>query len=283
MLKSYYSNNKESLVYDRFKSDTSLDLDFHLHDTFEIYFFISGNVNYIIEKRVYSLKYGDLLIINSDEVHKPTFQSNEAYERITIHFDSAIPNMFNISGQNLLNCFVNRPKGEKNKTSLNNRQLEQISKFFIKIEQAEKNTNTWSSLVKLTSFIELLIFINSIYDESQIRDEPEYIPEKLAPVLNYIRMNLTNDLSLKTLEQTFYINRYHLCKLVKKFTGCSLHEYIINERISKAKLLLSSGSSVTEACISSGFNDYSNFIHMFKKSVGVTPDSFRKSITNNMI
>ena len=50
MLKPYYLNN-ECLVYDHFKCNTQLNLDFHNHDTFEIYFFISGSVNYIIEKK----------------------------------------------------------------------------------------------------------------------------------------------------------------------------------------------------------------------------------------
>lgn len=277
MLKSYYLNEKTSLIYHHIKSSKPLNIDFHLHNTFEIYFFISGSANYLIEEKVYSLKYGDLLIINSNEIHKPAFKSDEAYERIIIHFEPAIPRLFNIPAGDLLSYFTNRPNGEKNKVSLNNQQLEQILKLFNKIEQAEKNANSWSSLLKLTSFIELLVFINSIYDKSQITDEPVYIPEKLAPVLSYISLNLANDLSLKTLEQIFYINRYHMCKLFKKYTGSSLHEYIIYERISKAKLLLSRGSDITDACIGSGFSDYSNFLRMFKKAVGVTPGNFRKS------
>jgi quercetin dioxygenase-like cupin family protein len=64
--------------------------DFHLHDLFEIYFFISGNVHYFIEKKVYTLHYGDLLLMNSQEIHKPSCSPGEPYERITIHFDAAI-------------------------------------------------------------------------------------------------------------------------------------------------------------------------------------------------
>jgi mannose-6-phosphate isomerase-like protein (cupin superfamily) len=75
----------------------------HLHGKFEIYLFISGKVNFFVEKNVYNLKYGDLIIVNSDEIHKASFLENDIYERIVITFDPHVIKLLNL---NCLNLFL---------------------------------------------------------------------------------------------------------------------------------------------------------------------------------
>jgi AraC-like DNA-binding protein len=251
-------------------------IDFHLHDGLEIYFLVSGDVNYFIEKRVYPLKYGDLIITNEYEVHTPSYLSGKTYERIILQFKSEILQKFSLPNFNLLNCFKNRPLGEQNKICLNKNQLEEILRFFRKIENASNSDLPGSEILKLTSFIDLLVFINKIFMSIEPIEEHLNVPEKLIPILNYIDINLDNKLSLELFEKKFYINRFYLSRLFKISTGVNIHEYITFKRISKAKKLLSEGFSVTDSCIKSGFIDYSNFIRVFKKIVGVPPGNYRK-------
>ena len=274
----YYKNFNESINYGHTRIENPGQADFHLHDRFEIYFFISGNVNYFIEKKVYSLHYGDLLLMNSHEIHKPSFSPGEQYERIVIHFDSEILQSLSSPSFNLLNCFTNRPSGEQNLISLSKRQSEEILKLFGKIEALGTEISNGSDVLKLASFLELLVFINRVFSSTLPIDyESPSVPEKLIPILDYIDLNLENDLSLEFLERNFYINRFHLTRLFKKVTNSGLHEYIQYKRISKAKKLLAEGYNVTEACTKSGFNDYSNFLRMFKRTVGISPGQYRKS------
>jgi AraC-like DNA-binding protein len=51
-------------------------------------------------------------------------------------------------------------------------------------------------------------------------------------------------------------------------------KYITSRRITEAKKLLSNGKNVTDTAIMCGFEDYANFIHVFKKHVGVTPGKY---------
>jgi AraC-like DNA-binding protein len=46
-------------------------------------------------------------------------------------------------------------------------------------------------------------------------------------------------------------------------------------KVIEAKKLLSSGKSVTDTAIMCGFDDYANFIRVFKKHVGQTPGKYR--------
>jgi AraC-like DNA-binding protein len=278
-LNIYYRDCNESINYNHLRIENPGQADFHLHDRFEIYFFISGNVNYFIEKKVYTLHYGDLLLMNSHEIHKPSFSPGEQYERIVIHFNSEILQSLSSPSFNLLNCFTNRPSGEQNLISFSRRQSEEILKLFGKIEALGDETANGSDVLKLAAFLELLVFINRFFPGTLPTDcESPSVPEKLVPILDYIDLNLENDLSLEFLERNFYINRFHLTRLFKKITNSGLHEYIQYKRISKAKKLLAEGYNVTEACTKSGFNDYSNFLRMFKRTVGISPGQYRKNV-----
>jgi YesN/AraC family two-component response regulator len=121
------------------------------------------------------------------------------------------------------------------------------------------------------------VLINQLFLNQKHSDSGINMHQKLSPVLDYIEQNLDQDLSLDQLEKEFYINKFYLIKLFKKYTGSTIHEYIIYKRISLAKRYLSQGCNVTEACMKSGFNDYSSFLRMFKKRIGVTPREYLKS------
>lgn len=265
--------------YGHRRTESPPNFDFHLHDQFEIYFFIAGDVHYLIEKKVYPLQYGDLLIINNRELHKPTFRSDAPYENIVVHFDPSVAAAVSaLSPFPLLDCYINRPLGEHNKLSLSHQQLEEATSLFGRIEQLDWTDEEGAELLLTVYMTELLVLINRVYRQ---RLDPHSsgqlaLDDKLAPVLDYIDHHLEHDLSLEALERQFYMNRYYLSRLFKKTTGSTIHDYILLKRIALAKKLLHDDCTVTNACERSGFNDYSNFIRMFKRYVGVPPGQYRK-------
>lgn len=273
LIKSLYENINDSINYLHVQH-TQPKVDFHLHEGFEIYFLISGDINYFVEKKVYQIRYGDLIITNNHEIHKPNFLSDKLYDRITLHFKPSITTPFSSPMFDLLYCFTNRSKGEQNKISLNDKQLETILRLFNKIEQLYISPKDGDEILKLNYLIELLVYINRIFINSSYNDENQNIPPKLIPILDFIDNNLEGNLSLSALEKKFFIDKFYLSRIFKKSTGSTIHDYIIYKRISKAKILLSEGFSVTESCYKSGFNDYSNFLRIFKKTVGVSPGKY---------
>jgi AraC-like DNA-binding protein len=111
----------------------------------------------------------------------------------------------------------------------------------------------------------------SIHDNSSISGD-NY--KKCSEILSYINQNLTEDLNMDMLSAHFALSGSYMSTLFKKETGTSLHKYISQQRISLAKRLLSEGLPVTEVYTSCGFGDYSNFLKVFKKTVGVSPKKF---------
>lgn len=97
-------------------------------------------------------------------------------------------------------------------------------------------------------------------------------------VIDYIRLNYNNDITLKDLaENVFFLNGSYLSHLLKIKTGKNYLTYLTEIRMEKAEeLLRESEMTVTEIAGLCGYNDISKFIQVFKKYYGKTPKRYRE-------
>lgn len=279
MINEYIAQYDEHVHFQHAIRTPPFSIHFHLHQGCEIFFLIRGDVNYFVDKAVYPLQLGDLIITNEHEIHKPALMTDSLYERVTIEFNPALIALFQTEQLQLLQCFYNRPIGEHNKITLNEQEKTRLTELFAKYNDCIKHPCPESPVLKLGCLLEILVSIQRSFNrnqENQDRDRGMDLPPKLAPILAYLDQHLVEDLSLERLEGLFYISKYHLSRLFKKHTGSTIHEYIVYKRIALAKTLLREGRSVTEASMDAGFNDYSGFLRMFKKKVGVLPKHYAK-------
>ena len=101
----------------------------------------------------------------------------------------------------------------------------------------------------------------------------------LKKILAYIQEHDTEDLSLSTLAERYNISTSRLSTLIKKELGLSFSEYITARRMQKAKELLKDDSrSIEEIANAVGYHDYFYFTKVFKKTQGISPSKYRKSL-----
>lgn len=98
--------------------------------------------------------------------------------------------------------------------------------------------------------------------------------DRIAEITSYIREHLSEDLSINSLAERFYISPSYLSVIFKNETGTTINKYVTAQRVALAKIRLSEGCSVAETCEQCGFRDYSNFLKVFSRSVGVSPKKF---------
>lgn len=85
------------------------------------------------------------------------------------------------------------------------------------------------------------------------------------------------ELSLKSLSFQLGFNSSYLSVLIKKELGLPFQDYLIQERMKRAKLLLlTTDLKVYEIAEQVGFEDMNYFSQRFKQIVGVTPRQFKK-------
>jgi two-component system response regulator YesN len=71
-----------------------------------------------------------------------------------------------------------------------------------------------------------------------------------------------------------------MAKMFKKETGISLKQYISDYRISVAKELLSRpGARISDVACEVGFDNFSYFSTVFKKTTGYTPNEYQAMAT----
>ncbi|MFD1677905.1 AraC family transcriptional regulator [Alicyclobacillus fodiniaquatilis] len=273
MNQGHLTNFDHHVEYSHTRGDIP-KIDFHLHDRCELYFLLAGDVRYFVEKNIYPLSVGDFIMTNPDEIHTPAFASAATYERIFIQLDPRYISQFDSGSYQLLRCFYDRKKGENNKIPLTKVETAELAMLFKRYEQLVKSPPPAANQLKLCCLIEILVFINQRFADHKNHNLSFEVHQKLSPVLDYIDHHLNEDLSLNTLEKELFINKYYLSKLFKKHIGSTLHEYIIYKRLSMAKRYLIEGCSVAEAQEKSGFTDYTSFLKMFKRTVGILPKDY---------
>jgi AraC family transcriptional regulator len=105
----------------------------------------------------------------------------------------------------------------------------------------------------------------------------KFIRTEMRLALEYVHENLDKNLSLREIAAVSGVSANYFTYLFKQATGYSLHQYVIRQRIEKAKiLLLGSGLSIGEIAIRVGFYDSSHFNRHFKRVTGLTPGALRK-------
>lgn len=95
----------------------------------------------------------------------------------------------------------------------------------------------------------------------------------------YLRENYNADFSMEDVAREIGFHPHYFIRLFKAHTGKSPYDYFLDIKIEKARQLLSDPNlSITEVCISAGFNNPSHFATVFKRKVGMTPSQYRRAL-----
>lgn len=98
-------------------------------------------------------------------------------------------------------------------------------------------------------------------------------------IISYIDFHYTEDLSLNFFAEMFNLTKTYLSNMFKKETGIRLTDFIHQVRMRKAITLINSASiPITAIATACGYNDINYFIRVFKKTYGLSPKQYRKSI-----
>lgn len=97
--------------------------------------------------------------------------------------------------------------------------------------------------------------------------------QRMNFVINYIRDNLTEDLSLDALAEVACFSPYHFHRIFKSITGETVNEFVNRLRIERAASLLKASPTIQilDVALECGFNSASNFSRVFKSHYGLAP------------
>lgn len=127
---------------------------------------------------------------------------------------------------------------------------------------------------KLSSLL-TLIMKESWHPEHSGRNSPK--KHDLKYIKEYLDNHYKEKVTLDTLADQFFINKFYLTRIFKEQYGSSINNYLIQKRITSAKQLLRfTDNSIDYICAECGIEDANYFSRLFKKVEGVSPGEYRK-------
>ncbi len=114
--------------------------------------------------------------------------------------------------------------------------------------------------------------------EPTIRHYRDGLPKhKLQQVLDYIHAHLEQEVGLSDLAEIADMSQYYFCRLFSQSMGISPYQYVLQQRVERAKILLKNQTnSLADIALQCGFANQSHFTKHFRKQAGITPKAYRE-------
>ncbi len=239
------------------------DYSFHIHDKCEIFYFVSGRAQYLVEGSVYPLEKGSLLVMRPGESHCPQILAGEKYERYAVNFPSSLFDILD-PGHLLQKPFFARQLGRKNMYTIP--ELEYLfTEMSVGSDEFERQLNINTCLLRILTVI-----------RSEFTGKEKEAPRRQTPaesLVSYVNEHLFEELTPEILCSRFYISSSKLQRIFKQSTGATVWEFVNAKRLEAVKAMITSGIPAGRAALSCGFGDYSSFYRAYVKRFGECPRS----------
>lgn len=122
------------------------------------------------------------------------------------------------------------------------------------------------------------------FDWAPVQLKGGLAPFQLKRVKAYIDANLASDLLLCDLAEQTQLSEYHFARMFKLSVGLAPHQYVMQQRLLRAKVLLKTSSqSLVNIALQCGFSSSSHFSNRFKQVNGCSPSRYRRCFMDSVI
>lgn len=248
----------------------------HYHDTYEFYLQMAGERTLILNDICYTLKPGDLYILNPFEIHYTESRGSDYYERYVINLPASFLNTLLTEGETRLLL----DKLESCVLHLSPEQAAEALSCFQRAERFRQKTGFLADKLLCSSILQLLMFLTELTEKAGLPDilEGKSIQPEIVKVIHYINRHYQENLSLEDAAELIHLSRYHFCRLFHEATGATFLEYLYNVRLAKVhQLLLATTLPLGDIAAKCGFASTAHLSRVFREAYGMSPRSFRKT------
>ena len=234
----------------------------HVHNCYEIYVNLSGNISFLVNNSIYKISSGDMVFSKPGDVHHCICNETCLHDHFCVWIDVGENFELGSALGKVSNSFL-KPSNEQTKELLFS-GLEQLHSVF-------ESENNFSKTTALFSLLDILV--NKSCEKNIGADD---LPIALQNVLNYMNDNFAQIKYINEIQKKFFISSATLNRWFKQYINLSPREFLEAKKLGLAEQLLQKGFSVTETAESAGFSDTSHFITVFKKKFGKTPLKYKQ-------
>ncbi len=241
----------------------------HRHKTFtELIYVLDGKGSYRVDKRMYEIKPGNMLIVDRNVWHGEEPFRHEHNTTLTI----AIKDL-QINGKDV------RLIGNHQRAIIDFEPGSAVEKLIVALYELQKVPNPDISLCDNLVNSILNVVYTRLLEVRKNEDEVEVKNDELIRVISeYLDEHYDEPLSLIEIGEKFGISHYYLAHIFKNETGVSPMKYVMHRKIGEVQnLLMNTDMSIKEIGERMGFSSSCHLSTVFKKYFGISPKTYRQN------
>lgn len=259
------------------------DIEYHNHNFYELIVIESGKGTHHLNGVTFAYKKGDVFLLRPSDAHEFSIKSKTRF--IYIKFtEQHIWESLQTDKKRELGKVVQMLMEDRSfvyesaiKNKADREHLLQLARILLH-EFTDKNLYNKETCVDLFSAM-MTILIRNTMNSGGLEQIKQGL-NQTEKILYYINVNAMNPdkMKLEHLAKEFMLSPNYISIYIKKQTGFSVQQHVMQHKIKAAeKLLKQSNYNINEIADQLGFNDASHFNKIFKSYKKRSPSSFRKN------
>ena len=252
------------------KSGGGTQVEYHYHEFCKILLLLQGSGGYYVDGQRYLLQSGDIVLLDAHSIHRPELDADVPYERIILYISPEYLQRQSTADCDLRSVF----SGEKGHVlRLPEDRRQKVFRMAAALEQDLLGDAFGREILSNAGLLRLLVELGRNRENPEASGASPVMPKdkRIVEILRYIDEHLSEDLDAEQLAKAFFISKYHMMRQFRRETGTTVHLYITQKRLVKARELMDAGMRATEACYRCGWRSYSSFTRAYGKHLGTTP------------
>lgn len=266
----YETIHETDLLHVRFELQDAPAFVFpaHWHEYVEILYLIRGQFSAIVQATEYRLNEGDLIIINSGDLHM-TRSNTCTYLLLQISASQMrqyLPDFDTMRFDTIIPC---------------SEQPAPLRALLSEMNEIRQNPSDSYQLLFTSRLYEFLYHLCRSYSHqipSASLTGSQRDLQRVTHVMNWVKVHYPEPLSLETAADSLALSKEYFCRLFKKYTGQTFLEYLNDVRTMHLyEDLQNSDETITVLMEKNGLSNYKIFMRTFKKLYGSTAQKMRSN------
>ncbi len=254
----------EKLYKQKYTTSNAIPISVNWHENIEILYFVDGVAKVTVETEDYTVVKGDILVVNSNLIHRISTESFTKYFYLIPDKDFLEENEINLDGVK----FVEKITDSK------------ALQYFENIIEAWESKGNFTVALTRAAVLNLVAFLGQNFSEKINKLSDSKVNAYIKKTLEYIDCDLTRDFNVEEMASRVGVSKYHFMREFKRVTKYSVVEYVNLRRCNRAQILLKDeNKTIFDICVLCGFESSSYFSRVFKKYIGISPKEYRTLIT----